>query len=77
MLASVWSSPPYDGAVFCALASVPTVLRLDFERVMRAMSPSVPEHRAVLDRAGVSGWVSAREPGYLAVRQAIEERPTW
>lgn len=76
-LVEVWASPVYDGALYCSLASVPTVLRTDFERVMRAMSPGVPEQAVVLELAGVGGWVSARESGYVALRHAIDERAAW
>lgn len=72
-LTLAWSTPPYDGAVFCSLASVPTVHRTAFERGMRAMDPARPAQRVVLDRVGVRGWVPARESGYASLRQAVDE----
>jgi ABC-type phosphate/phosphonate transport system substrate-binding protein len=72
-LSVVWSSPACDGAVFCSLVSVPTVLRSAFERVMREMSPANPAQRRVLEQVGVSGWVPARASGYAALRQAVDE----
>lgn len=73
----VWSSPAYDGAVFCSLASVPTVLRLAFERSMRAMDLGHPRQRLVLERCGISGWVPARESGYASLKRAVEELSIW
>jgi len=72
-----WSTAPYDGAVFCALASVPTIFRTSFERVMRAMDASNPRQRQVLERVHVGGWVPAREAGYVTLRQAVEDNSAW
>jgi len=66
-----------DGWVFDALPTLPSALRLGFERAMAALVGGDEGARQVLDLAGCGSFLRVRPEGHLALRAAMDGLAAW
>lgn len=76
-LTRIGLTPTSDGWVFDALPTLPSALRLGFERAMGALAGGGEAARRVLQLAGCTAFVPARADGHAALRAAMDTQTAW
>ncbi len=73
----LWTTPPFDHCCFDALPSLPREVAEDFQRALFAMKWDNPRHRLVLEMEGLREWLTARDTGYVTLREALDQEGYW
>lgn len=67
----LWTTPPYDAAMFDAMPSFPEGHAEMFQRALLSMVWKNPKHRRIFELQGHRQWVHGRDTGYSALDAAL------
>jgi ABC-type phosphate/phosphonate transport system substrate-binding protein len=72
MMASAWTSPPYDHCNFTALPGFDAATASRWSQALLAMSYSDTRWRRLMELEGLTSWVPGRREGYELLFEALK-----